>query len=283
VSGFSFRQEVTCFFYLDLKKQESIRSSWYIVFVNNLLLWDIDGTLLVDSENKGLIPGKDSRSGEFIKAAQIASGRDDLNDPRHLHDWTDYAILADIFEQSGYSLKEKEQLTQDSLLCLEEITQDASYLRSSQTIVPGAKEALEMFSSKCLQTCVTGNSPARARRKLEVFSMLDYFDLEVGGFGSLTTSYNDFVEDALRLVSKKYGEGMSIFLLGNTPREMQSAQEAGIYSVGVTSGVYNAEDLEEYQPGMIIDDFSDDNVKQLARYLKQPRGSIFQQFIQKPW
>ncbi len=49
----------------------------------------------------------------------------------------------------------------------------------------------------------------------------------------------------------------NVFLFGDAPQDMNAGREAGVITVGVTTGIYSQEDLENADASYVVDNLQD--------------------------
>jgi phosphoglycolate phosphatase-like HAD superfamily hydrolase len=124
----------------------------------------------------------------------------------------------------------------------------------------GAVDALKALADVgAVQTVVTGNVPATARVKLEVFGLTDYVDLEIGGFGDRDVDRAMLVRRAVRLADAKHGPfpPCGTVVVGDTPRDMWGARDCGVRAVGVATGADSAGNLVAAGADVVLDSLAD--------------------------
>lgn len=114
--------------------------------------------------------------------------------------------------------------------------------------LPGAAEVLDAIGQRpdVVQSLVTGNLVELAGFKLAPFGLDRHVDLEVGGYGSISTDRHDLVSEAMTLAAAKYAkefEPSSVVVLGDAPGDMRAALHHGAVAVGVATGRHSAEEL----------------------------------------
>jgi len=206
-----------------------------------VILWDIDGTL---------VSSRASRADKHVKAAEVFLGRD-LPDQERIAGKTDRQILHELLKAHG---------TDPSPAALTEVlgTLDALSIEEiSQFPVPtisGAVAALDTVRSiGWVNGLLTGNTPARARAKLESAGIWGAFDLNFAYYGDVASSRINLVEESATAIRS---EGcFEVMIVGDTPLDIQSAQEHGLRVIAVATGLYSAEDLGNLNPDLLISDW----------------------------
>ncbi|MDE0205272.1 MAG: HAD hydrolase-like protein, partial [Candidatus Tectomicrobia bacterium] len=97
-----------------------------------------------------------------------------------------------------------------------------------------------------------------AQLKLESFGVLHYF--RVGAYGSDNEDRKALVPVA-RLRARQfcvtYIAPERIFVIGDTPRDIECAKAHDVMSVGVATGNYSLDDLQACQPDLCFADLGD--------------------------
>jgi phosphoglycolate phosphatase-like HAD superfamily hydrolase len=206
-----------------------------------VILWDIDGTL---------VSSRASRADKHVKAAEILLGRDLPNRGRTAGK-TDRQILCELLEEHGTDPSPAALTAALSILA------DLSIEEISQFPVPtisGAVAALDTARSVgWINGLLTGNTPARARAKLESARIWGAFDLNFAYFGDVDSSRINLVgKSATAIRSEGVFEAV---IVGDTPLDIQSAQEHGMRVIAVATGLYSAEELGYLNPDLLISDW----------------------------
>lgn len=125
-------------------------------------------------------------------------------------------------------------------------------------VLPGILEILEEMArrSNVLMGLATGNVEAGARIKLSRGALNRYFPF--GGFGSDAEDRVSVVRKAVEVAKLQSDEELrpeDVFVIGDTPRDVEAGREAGFQTVAVASGGYTAEQLLQTGAGLVIPDF----------------------------
>lgn len=105
---------------------------------------------------------------------------------------------------------------------------------------------------------LTGNYPSAAKAKLKVAD-IDY-RFKFGAFGEFDKDRNQLPLIALKEVQKNLDiatDPSKFIIIGDTPRDVECAKYAGMKCVAVTTGRFSKEQLEIYEPDLIISDLSE--------------------------
>ncbi|PTL58778.1 haloacid dehalogenase-like hydrolase [Paraconexibacter algicola] len=206
-----------------------------------LLLFDIDGTLLIDASaahRDALHAAIREVHGVAIPRAGVdAAGR------------TDGAIAADIVRlagvpdaaaRAGAAAVREAACRHYERLCPDDL---------SAHVAAGVPELLAGLAERddVLCTLVTGNHEPIARRKLAAAGIGHRFPAGQGGFGSDHDDRDRLpgiarLRAGRRACGRAYPAGETV-VIGDTPRDIACARADGVHVVAVTTGAYDAEAL----------------------------------------
>lgn len=127
-------------------------------------------------------------------------------------------------------------------------------------VLPGVKDLLEELKKhKVCLGLVTGNLEPIARGKLRKVGLNEYF--KFGGFGSDGIRRVDLVRKAIIRAKKNCGSIFedNIYVIGDTPRDIEAGRDAGVKSVGVATGKYSEKILKEAGADFVFSDLSNTN------------------------
>lgn len=213
-----------------------------------IILFDIDGTIL---QTNGAGTRAANRAFENIYGIPEAMTRIDAAGK------TDHMILQEIFMHElnrEFSKEEAEELYKLYIPFLEEETG-----RSETTVMPGIPKLLENLSSRAdmVLGVATGNIEQGAWIKLRSAGLDHHFDF--GGFGSDSHIREHLILKALERAKDHIEENTEIkktFVIGDTPYDINHGRAAGTTTVGVATGGYTREQLEEHNPDYLFDDLT---------------------------
>lgn len=133
-------------------------------------------------------------------------------------------------------------------------------------VIDGAKEFVQKihYSKRNIQGLATGNLEMGAKIKLKPSGLLKYF--KFGGFGSDSHDRVEILKIAAQRAQKIAEEDIDrVYVIGDTPRDIKAAKEAGFISVAVATGNYSYEDLIKYKPDYLFHSLNDpDAIKLLS-------------------
>lgn len=118
--------------------------------------------------------------------------------------------------------------------------------------VPELLDRLARRADVLLGLC-TGNLEPGARLKLGCVGLWERF--RFGGYGSDAEPRPDIVRTAWRR-AKELGATEAL-VIGDTPRDILAAHEAGLPACGVATGRWTVHDLSTHGPEVVLQDFSD--------------------------
>ena len=129
-------------------------------------------------------------------------------------------------------------------------------------ICPGARDLLEALARepRVQLGLETGNFREAAFIKLRRFGLDTFF--EEGGFGGDWMTRTEVVADAIAkcqaISGRVYGSG-EIFLIGDSPSDVEAGKANGINTVAVATGHCDTETLRALGPTFVFEDLSDTN------------------------
>ena len=214
-----------------------------------LLLWDIDGTLMLTN-------GAGARA--LANYFMDRYGWSDVKRAIRPHGMTDPAIVEGIFRYFGHAATEQEtsQVLRDyvSLLSQEE------FLLEEATIMPGVPKVLEGPSTvPYVNALLTGNVASAAELKLRAIGLWNYFDF--GAFGDDAAFRPDLVPVAWERATHCLHHSFApedTWIIGDTPLDLEAGRAHGVnvILVGTNPGV-QWEALERSEPELLMKNLSD--------------------------
>lgn len=215
------------------------------IMKNILLIWDIDGTLI---DSKGL--GRRAMDEAFLHLFNIKEGFKDVSMAGRL----DSQIIKRAFE-----INEIIDMKFDRFLdTYEEMLKKELKHNTSSRVLPGITEILESASNQenLFHVLGTGNCARGARLKLSHLGLDKYF--KIGGFGDEDVQRWEIIKKAINKAENFYKIDFSIkniYVIGDTPLDIECGKILGIKSVAVATGGYSYKELEECEPDFIFQSF----------------------------
>jgi phosphoglycolate phosphatase len=217
--------------------------------VKKLILWDIDGTLIVShgAGIRAMERGLTKRFGLTCDLRKI--------------DWagrTDSWITGAVFQHVG--LPDTPENRHDYLEAYLELL--PAELKSGQQgrVLPGVLQLLEILHARSdvAQGLLTGNLRRGAELKLTHYQVWHFF--EFGAFADDSPLRNDLGPHALRRAKEKHAvdfDPQHTFIIGDTPHDIECGKVIGARTIGVATGRYSVEELQAQAPTAAFRDFSD--------------------------
>jgi phosphoglycolate phosphatase len=210
------------------------------------VLWDIDGTLLTTG-GAGAVAWQRAFQELYDVEANI--------DEHTRAGMTDPEITEIIFDEVVGRPGTAEEHAAVIAKYLDYMP-DAVAESSGYEVKPGIAEILPRLAEKgVVQGIVTGNVEPAARIKLARGDLDKYFTF--GGYGSDDRDRVKVTESALARAAEVRGEALDLaatISVGDTPRDVTAGHGAGIRVVGVATGSYKIEELEEAGADWAIED-----------------------------
>ena len=218
--------------------------------MKKLLLFDIDGTIL----NTG---GAGKRA--MIQAFEEVFGVPDGFHGIHMSGKTDHLILRQALEQAGLSPDQK-KLDAFKNRYFELLAVEIEKPNAFKKLMPGILELIRHLHQEpdVELGLLTGNWRRGAELKLGHFGLWNYFS--VGAFGDDSEDRNQLLPFALKRFAERYGEPLpiqNVYVIGDTPRDVQSARPYGARTVAIATGTYSLKALQAEKPDFLFQDLND--------------------------
>lgn len=221
-----------------------------------LATFDIDNTL---------IRGSTGHVQALIGAIKAIYGLETSIKVINHHGMTDQEIIIRILAQ--YDV-DRQSVNAGLTRCMDYMQQQYAHIVKSENIymlegVPDLLNRLEQ--NDFLLGLVTGNLEKIARAKLEKIGISHFF--KVGGFGSDHINRGNLIKIAVRRAEKQFGfdSHSLVFHFGDAPQDMLAAREAGVIPIGVTTGIFSADELEAAGAEKILPDLK--NTDEILRFI----------------
>ncbi|HEX2860826.1 MAG TPA: HAD family hydrolase [Lacunisphaera sp.] len=217
--------------------------------MKKLILWDIDGTLIV-SHGAGVRAMEKALTKRFGVTVDLGS-----------IDWagrTDSWITGEVFRHVG--LPDTPQNSHDYLEAYLEALPGELAGGPQGQVLPGVLELLEILHHRqdLAQGLLTGNLRRGAEFKLTHYKVWHYF--EFGAFADDSPRRNDLGPHALRRARERHAIEFAperTFIIGDTPHDIECGKVIGARTIAVATGKFSAEELAAHEPTAVFADFAD--------------------------
>jgi phosphoglycolate phosphatase-like HAD superfamily hydrolase len=216
---------------------------------STLVLWDIDGTLIV-SQGAGVRAmerGFQQRFGLPCDLGKI--------------DWagrTDSWITSEVLRHNGLPVT-PENIHAYLEAYLASLPHELSAGPQGQ-VLPGIFELLEKLHHHptVAQGLLTGNLRRGAQFKLTHYQVWHYF--EFGAFADDSPQRNDLGPHALRRASEHHGVTFTperTWIIGDTPHDIECGKVIGAKTIAVATGNYPVAELAAHHPDALFENLAD--------------------------
>jgi phosphoglycolate phosphatase-like HAD superfamily hydrolase len=221
--------------------------------IRRLLLWDVDGTL---------VRAGDLGAAVFDLALEQVLGVRPEQRVR-MSGKTDPQIVTEYLNQMG--VEETPDRVEAVLRGIEAelaAAEAAGELGATGSALPGVAAVLQALAGddRVLSTLVTGNVAPNALVKVAAFGLDQWLDLEVGAYGSDHADRNLLVPIATERLRAARGVTLhpsDVWVIGDTPRDLDCARTAGTRCLLVGTGRYSAAELEPLGADAVLEDLLD--------------------------
>jgi len=214
----------------------------------SLYLFDIDGTLITSGG-----AGENSYREAVKQVCGSLAPLEGLNFAGN----TDTGLARSILMAAGM------EPTQEAIMALNDtylgILSDRIH-RHQGSLLPGIILLLDRLKerSDAVLALLTGNLAAGAEVKLTHYGVWHYFDF--GAYADDHHERNQLGPVAQARALEEHGEEFPperIYVIGDTPRDIECGKAFGAKTVAVATGKYSREELASHHPDFLFDDFSD--------------------------
>jgi phosphoglycolate phosphatase len=226
-----------------------------VALVRRLVLWDVDGTLVLYG---GI--GRQAFADAFLSfEGRAASGLDELMISTAGR--TDPDIALEFLARHGVADGESRlDAFHDALVAA--LATRAEQMREGGTVLPGVERALEAVARLpgVAQSLLTGNLEANAVLKLASVGLDGYVDFEIGAYGSDHRERARLVEVARSKATAKFGvqlDPAAVVVIGDTPLDVAAGHAGGARVIAVATGHYDLEALAATGPEAVFEDLTD--------------------------
>lgn len=211
-----------------------------------LILWDIDGTL---------IESKSSKTDKHFRAFELVTGgNENLN--KDTAGMTDLQILFELLNSNGMRISSKIKV--DFFKKINELTEKDLSIEPSK-LNPGVELIIDKtFKNGWINGLLTGNTPERARLKLQNLDIFSKINFDYGYFGDAARNRLEMLDYCL---SKIYNLNKSrIIVVGDTPLDVMTAQSRNLPIVAMATGNYDMHELDIFKPTLLLSNFKKQSI-----------------------
>jgi phosphoglycolate phosphatase len=219
--------------------------------VKTLLLFDIDGTLLLLTE--------DATRQAIIKTFRDLFGIENTIQNISFSGRTDPGIFKDVaLKLLGRPLQDEEHLSVVERY-LEMLPGELDRCESFR-LMPGVAQLLPLLAARqdIILGLETGNLEPAAYLKLKRGGIDHYFSL--GGFGSDSEDRTELVRLGIKR-ARNFNHDVipdeNIYVIGDSPHDISAGRNLGVNTVAVGSGLVTREKLLAESPSCLLPDLSD--------------------------
>ncbi|TCO72261.1 HAD family hydrolase [Marinisporobacter balticus] len=217
-----------------------------------LIVWDIDGTLI---NSRGC--GREAMEKAFHTMFGVENGFTDIKMAGRL----DAMIVKDAFQKNNIIDADISLFFDTYCNILTDLLKVETYIE----VLPGVKKILEYGSENYnfFHALGTGNLEKGARIKLESHDLNKYF--QTGGFGDEALERWNIIHKAVENAQEFKGityDYDNIYVIGDTPLDIECGKILGIKSIAVCTGAHGAEELIKHRP-----DYMFENLGNIVRFL----------------
>ncbi len=213
-----------------------------------VVLFDIDGTLLSTGGS-----GQSAMEAALLAGFPVTELLCDIPTAGR----TDRAIIMDLFRDHGIAFTE-ENWQRFQQLYLERLP--GCIAGGPPDLLPGMRDIVEALAvrSDVMLGLLTGNFERGAKVKLSHFGIDHHFAF--GGYGDHDVSRDDVARRALAEAARRLERDpdvSSVWVIGDTPADIQCSRAIGARAVAVATGIYPLEVLRAAEPDHLFESFAD--------------------------
>jgi phosphoglycolate phosphatase len=215
-----------------------------------VLLWDIDGTLVLTGG-----AGLRAMNEAFFRLYGIKDAFVKVN----LSGRTDTSIIRDALENNNMEYTRAADLEFRNLY-YELIKNEIKLPNKNKYVMPGVEQLLKKLAERddVYLGLLTGNWETSGRTKLGHFGLEHYFSF--GAFANDSEIRDELMPYAVKRFEKQYAktpQPNQVYIIGDTPADILCARPHKAKSIAVGAAKYSVDDLREYNPDYLFEDLGD--------------------------
>jgi phosphoglycolate phosphatase-like HAD superfamily hydrolase len=205
-------------------------------------LFDVDSTLLYSRDG--------IHYNAFLNAVRQFFAVPPKTDGVPLHGNTDLGIIRAVLRRQGVSDVEIDaKLPLMTAAMCAEVERNAA--RMHPELCPSVEEVLKRLAAAGkLLAVATGNLEAIAWKKLEACGLRPFFAF--GSFSDHREQRADVVRWGVDEARRRLGQQASVYVVGDTPADIQAARAAGVPAIAVATGIFSLEELKSHGPDLCV-------------------------------
>lgn len=210
-------------------------------------LFDIDGTLLNSRDAVHYFA--------FIHAAKEILGVDVRMDGVPVHGQTDVGIVREILRRSGVPDSNVDaHLAEIFAAMCAEVVRNREQLQPE--VCPAIAQLIDYLGARGkLLGAASGNLESIGWQKLEKAGLKDSFAF--GSFSWPRETRAEIFEHGVSLARQKLGQDGSVYVIGDTPSDVQAAKTVGIPVIALATGIFSFEELRSCAPDACLPSAAD--------------------------
>lgn len=217
---------------------------------SKVLLFDVDGTLVLTGG-----AGIRALNRAFERTFRLEDGFNDMA----MAGRTDHLIVAEALARAGIAA-DAEALRRFRQAYYGFLAEEISHPGPRKGIMPGIRDLLDGLRAddRIFLSLLTGNYSGAAEIKLAYFDLWQYF--RCGAFAEDAEERHELVPVAMsRICALRTSEVAldDVVVIGDTPLDVACAKAAGVRSIGVATGVFDAETLSRSGADVVFENLTD--------------------------
>jgi phosphoglycolate phosphatase-like HAD superfamily hydrolase len=221
--------------------------------IRRLLLWDVDGTL-VRAGDLGAAVFDLALEDVLGRRLTFRVGMSGKTDPEIVREYLAEMEVPGTHDRVEAILRAAEEHLAAAAA--------AGELAAGGTACPGAGEVLALLACdpRVVSTLLTGNIAANALIKVAAFGLDRWLDLDIGAYGSDEADRKLLGPVALGRLAARRGvrlTGPDVWVIGDTPRDLECARAVGARCLLVATGRYGLGELATLGADAVLQDLCD--------------------------
>jgi len=217
---------------------------------SSVFRWDAADAYVFDVDSTLLYSRDGIHYNAFLNAVRRFFAVPPNIDGVPLHGNTDLAIIRAVLRRQDVSDAEIDsKLPFVTAAMCEEVEQNAARMRPE--LCPSVEEVVtRLAAAGKLLGLATGNLERIAWRKLEACGLRSFFAF--GSFSDHRELRADVVRWGVAEARRRLGQQASVYVVGDTPADIQAARAAGVPVIAVATGIFSGHELQSCQPDLCV-------------------------------